>query len=124
MVGKLNVQQSTIDNPQPQAESMDHLFPIQHAYLIPLLPLIGAMIAGFFGAKWLKGLSHLLIWAGVGASAVLSIWILVAMVGRWEPHHGAHGEGAAHAEVAAHPEHGSETASAHGTSSTGFGRVP
>jgi NADH:ubiquinone oxidoreductase subunit 5 (subunit L)/multisubunit Na+/H+ antiporter MnhA subunit len=37
---------------------MDSLFVIQHAYLIPLLPLIGAVISGFFGAKILKGQSH------------------------------------------------------------------
>ena len=85
-------------------------FPIQHAYLIPLLPLIGAAIAGFCGAKWLKGLSHLPIWAGVGCSAILSLWILFTMVGLTPAHH-SHDEAAAeHHEVASaeHGEHAGE----------------
>ncbi len=64
---------------------MDQLFTINHAYLIPLLPLIGAAIAGFFGAKWLKGQSHWPIWLGVGCSAVLSIMLLVGMLGMQHP---------------------------------------
>ena len=88
---------------------MDHSFPIQHAYLIPLLPLIGAAIAGFFGAKWLKGQSHLPIWAGVGCSAILSLWILVAMIGQWTPHHG-HEASPEHQNVtsAEHSEHAAD----------------
>src|SRR5688572_17376184 len=66
---------------------MQDLFPVQHAYLIPLLPLVGAVIAGFFGARWLKQQSHWPIWIGVGASAVLSIWLLVGMV--QHAHHAA-----------------------------------
>src|SRR5678809_1067839 len=54
---------------------------IQYSLLIPLLPLIGAVIAGFFGARWLKGNSHWPIWIGVGVSAVLSIWLLIGMTG-------------------------------------------
>ena len=34
---------------------MDALFAVKHSYLIPLLPLIGAIIAGAFGAKFLRG---------------------------------------------------------------------
>src|SRR4051812_24368348 len=60
---------------------MDHLFPVQYSFLIPLLPLVGAAIAGFFGARWLKQQSHWPIWLGVGAAAVLSIWLLVGTVG-------------------------------------------
>ncbi|MBV8781206.1 MAG: NADH-quinone oxidoreductase subunit L, partial [Phycisphaerae bacterium] len=60
---------------------MDQLFTVQHAYLIPLLPLIGAAIAGFFGAKILKGQSHWPIWLGVGTSAVLAIMLLFGAVG-------------------------------------------
>src|SRR5260221_12490272 len=52
-------------------------FYVDHSYLIPLLPLIGAMISGFFGAKWLKGNSHWPIWIGVGISAFLSMGLLV-----------------------------------------------
>ena len=44
------------------------LFAVKYSYLIPLLPLLGAMIAGFFGAKILQGQSHWPIWIGVGAS--------------------------------------------------------
>ncbi len=62
---------------------MDHLFSIQHSYLIPLLPLLGAAVAGFFGARFLKQQSHWPIWLGVGASAVLSVWLLVDMLGLW-----------------------------------------
>src|ERR1700729_329706 len=54
---------------------------IEHSYLIPLLPLIGAAIAGFFGAKWLKGLSHWPIWIGVGISALLAIVLLFNTMG-------------------------------------------
>src|SRR5687768_14218036 len=79
---------------------MEELFAIKYSYLIPLLPLLGACIAGFFGAKWLKGQSHWPIWLGVGASAVLSFMILFAMVG--ETHHAApaHVEGAAATQAA------------------------
>src|SRR5580704_15475993 len=61
---------------------MQDAFVIQYCWLIPLLPLIGAAIAGFFGAKWLKGQSHWPIWIGVGISAVLSLTLLVSMLGR------------------------------------------
>ncbi len=53
---------------------------IEHSYLIPLLPLLGAMVAGFFGAKWIKGQSHWPIWLTVGASAAMSIVLLMGMV--------------------------------------------
>jgi NADH-quinone oxidoreductase subunit L len=55
---------------------MSELWIVQHSYLIPLLPLIAAAIAGFFGARWLKGQSHWPIWIGVGISAVMSIALL------------------------------------------------
>jgi NADH-quinone oxidoreductase subunit L len=58
---------------------MDQLFAVQHAYLIPLLPLIGAAIAGLFGAKWLKEQSHWPIWIGVGISAVIALTLLFGM---------------------------------------------
>jgi NADH-quinone oxidoreductase subunit L len=59
-------------------------FALQYPYLIPLLPLIGAIIAGFFGARYLKGQSHWPIWLGVGASAVISLGLLAYALG----HHG------------------------------------
>ncbi|MEA2736082.1 MAG: NADH-quinone oxidoreductase subunit [Humisphaera sp.] len=68
---------------------MDELFAIRHSYLIPLLPLLGAMIAGFFGARWLKGKSHWPIWIGVGSSAVLSFMLLFGMLRHMPEHHAA-----------------------------------
>jgi NADH-quinone oxidoreductase subunit L len=58
-------------------------FVIEHSYLIPLLPLIGAAAAGFFGARHLRQNSHWPIWIGVGASALLSLALLFGMMGRW-----------------------------------------
>src|SRR5688500_2082133 len=66
-------------------------FAIDNAYLIPLLPLLGAVVAGFFGARYLKGKSHLPIWIGVGVAAVLSLMLLFGMLG-----HVGHTEGAFH----------------------------
>ena len=56
---------------------MNDIVSVQYAYLIPLLPLIGAVIAGFFGKTILKGQSHLPIWAGVGAIVIGGV-LLVA----------------------------------------------
>jgi NADH-quinone oxidoreductase subunit L len=53
---------------------------IEHSYLIPLMPLIGAAIAGFFGARWLRGQSHWPIWIGVGLAAVMSLVLLAGTV--------------------------------------------
>jgi NADH-quinone oxidoreductase subunit L len=53
---------------------------IEHSYLIPLLPMLGAIIAGFFGDLLLKGKAHWPIWIGVGCSALLSLFILFAML--------------------------------------------
>jgi NADH-quinone oxidoreductase subunit L len=61
---------------------MGDLIPVQYSWLIPLLPLLGAIAAGFFGAKWLKEKSHWPIWIGVGCSAILSIWLLVGTIGQ------------------------------------------
>jgi len=54
---------------------------IEYSYLIPLLPLLGAVLAGFFGKTVLKGNSHWPIWIGVAGAAVLSFLILFGMVG-------------------------------------------
>src|SRR5438045_3967706 len=61
-------------------------FVIQYSYLIPLLPLIGAIFAGFFGVRYLRGRSHWPIWIGVGISAVLSLTLLFGMLGKVEGH--------------------------------------
>src|SRR3712207_2242924 len=89
-------------------------FVIEHSYLIPLLPLIGAAAAGFFGARHLRHNSHWPIWIGVGASAVLSIVLLLGMLGRWgelghggEGGHGGGGGGPAVAEPAGAEQVGS-----------------
>ena len=83
---------------------MDELFAIKHSYLIPLLPLLGACISGFFGARWLKGNSHWPIWIGVGCSAILSFALLFGMLGHMPGHHD--GADAAHggAEHSAAPD--------------------
>jgi NADH-quinone oxidoreductase subunit L len=60
---------------------MGDLIPVQYSYLIPLLPLLGAIATGFFGARWLKEHSHWPIWIGVGCSAILSICLLVGTIG-------------------------------------------
>ncbi len=62
---------------------MSDLFAFQHAWLIPLLPLLGALLAGFLGARFLKRQSHWPIWLGVGASAVLSFSLLFGMLALW-----------------------------------------
>ena len=59
------------------------LFAVKYSYLIPLLPLLGAIIAGFFGAKILRGNSHWPIWIGVGDSALISLSLLFGMFGLW-----------------------------------------
>src|SRR5258706_4766824 len=60
--------------------SMGFEFYLDYSFLIPLLPLVGAIVSGFFGARWLKGHSHWPIWIGVGASAFLSIGLLLATI--------------------------------------------
>src|SRR3954466_10831809 len=60
---------------------MDHLPALQSLWLIPVLPLIGAAISGFFGARWLKQQSHWPIWLGVGGAALISFWLLFSMLG-------------------------------------------
>ena len=60
-----------------------------YSFLIPLLPLVGAVISGFFGARWLRQRSHWPIWITVGVSAFLSIGLLLATIG--ETHHGSQG---------------------------------
>ena len=55
-------------------------FVIDYSYLIPLLPLLGAVIAGFLGNRFLRGRAHWPIWIGVGCSFLLSFVLLVGMV--------------------------------------------
>src|SRR3954465_9494257 len=74
---------------------METLFAVKFSWLIPLLPLIGAVVAGFGGARWLKQNSHWPIWIGVGLSAVLSFTLLFGMLGHW-PHEGETGATSVH----------------------------
>jgi NADH-quinone oxidoreductase subunit L len=62
---------------------MDALFAVKYSYLIPLLPLAGAIIAGFLGANILRGQSHWPIWIGVAISALISFSLLFGMLGLW-----------------------------------------
>src|SRR5688500_15595568 len=78
---------------------MQDLWQIEYSFLIPLLPLIGAMIAGFFGARFLKQQSHWPIWLGVGGAAVISISLLFAMLSR--SHHAEPAADDAHAAAPA-----------------------
>ncbi len=69
-------------------------FVINHCSLIPLLPLLGAIVAGFFGDRYLRGRAHWPIWIGVGGSFLLSLVLLLCMVGHgdagYQPSHVAY----------------------------------
>ena len=54
-------------------------FVINNSYLIPLLPLLAAIVAALFGDTLLKGKAHWPIWVGVGCSFLLSLTLLVGM---------------------------------------------
>jgi NADH-quinone oxidoreductase subunit L len=62
---------------------MNELFAVKYSFLIPLLPLFGAAISGFFGAKILRQKSHWPIWLGVGLSAIISLSLLCNMISMW-----------------------------------------
>ena len=55
---------------------MEHIFPICNSWLIPVTPLIGAIIAGFFCTGSRKKFAHWPIWLGVGLAALLSFCLL------------------------------------------------
>jgi NADH-quinone oxidoreductase subunit L len=56
-------------------------------WIIPLAPLIGAILVGIFGAKVFKERSHIFIITGVAISAALSL-IVLAIVNGTHPEHG------------------------------------
>jgi NADH-quinone oxidoreductase subunit L len=66
---------------------MDSLLAIKISWLIPLLPLLGAIISGFAGARWLKQKSHWPIWIGVGVAALISLTLLFTMLNLWPGGH-------------------------------------
>ena len=75
----LNGQLRATDYDHGQIRTMQLV--IDHSYLIPLLPLLGAVVAGFFGDRLLKGRAHWPIWIGVGCSfALLSFVLLIGML--------------------------------------------
>ncbi len=59
---------------------------MEYVYLtIVLAPLVGAIVAGFFGGRIGRRGAHSVAIAGVGVSTVLSIWALARFVGYDEP---------------------------------------
>jgi NADH-quinone oxidoreductase subunit L len=55
-------------------------FVIEHGWLIPLLPLLGAVAAWLFGSSAkLRDRAHWPIWIGVGCSFLLSFFLLIGM---------------------------------------------
>jgi NADH-quinone oxidoreductase subunit L len=73
-------------------------FALQNSYLIPLLPLIAAVVIGLLGSRFLKGASHWPIWISVGIAAVLSLTLLFGMLGELS-HHTNAGTGAGPASI-------------------------
>ncbi len=55
-------------------------FVTHNSWLIPVLPLVAAIVVGLFGRNVLKGQSHWPIWAGVLASAVMAFVLLGGMI--------------------------------------------
>lgn len=70
---------------------MDQIFPIQHSYLIPLAPLLGAIIAGFFCTGARKKLAHWPIWIGVGIAALMSFMLIGQMLQHVKPNEDGRG---------------------------------
>ena len=64
-------------------------FLIDYSILIPLLPLIGAVISGLLMTGRRNPLAHWPIWIGVGYAAVHSILLLFGMIGHAGGMHGA-----------------------------------
>ncbi len=59
---------------------MEELFAVNYPYLIPLLPLLGAAIAGFACTGSRKRFAHWPIWLGVLSSALISFSLLFGML--------------------------------------------
>ena len=59
---------------------------MENVYLtIVLAPLIGAIIAGFFGGKIGRAGAHWATIIGVGLSSVLSLWVVSRFIWHDEP---------------------------------------
>jgi NADH-quinone oxidoreductase subunit L len=64
-------------------------FLIEYSILIPLLPLIGAMVSGFLMTGRRNPMAHLPIWIGVGYAAIHSILLLFGMISEAGKAHGS-----------------------------------
>lgn len=59
---------------------MAELWTIQYSWLIPVLPLVGAVLCALMGPLFLKGKSHWPVWLGMAGSAAISLMLLWQMV--------------------------------------------
>ncbi len=57
---------------------------VHNAWLVPALPLLGAIIAAV-GGRWLKALSHIPVVAGIALAFVVSLFLLAGSGGSAEP---------------------------------------
>jgi hypothetical protein len=72
----------TLDWTQRKARKEAEAEPgVMDAVLLRLLPLIGAAVSGFLGPCLLRKRAHWPIWLSVGASAFLSVWLTVIVIG-------------------------------------------
>ena len=59
-------------------------FFVHNAWLVPALPLMGAIVVTA-GGRWLKGMSHIPIVAGIGLAFVVSLFLLAGSAGHEQP---------------------------------------
>ncbi len=57
---------------------------VHNAWLVPALPLLGAIVAAV-GGRWLKALSHIPVVAGIALAFVVSLFLLAGVGGEAEP---------------------------------------
>src|SRR5690606_37742800 len=66
-------------------------FLIEYSILIPLLPLVGAIISGLLMTGRRNPIAHWPIWLGVGYAAIHSVLLLFGMISAAGAAHGADG---------------------------------
>ncbi len=59
-------------------------FFVHNAWLVPALPLLGAIVAAA-GGRWLRGLSHIPVVAGIALAFVVSLFLLAGSGGHAQP---------------------------------------